>query len=93
MCLTETLVISCTISRILSQIDHQGPNWTLLTLNQTVFFRKWPKSRKMPKLGSLSATFLGKFMPNREKVIQQFLRKLPQNKQKITKFDLSDLYK
>ena len=35
MCFTETLVIACTVCEILAQIDHQGPNWTLLTLDMT----------------------------------------------------------
>ena len=34
MCFTETLVIACTVSEILSQID-QGPNCTYMTLEMT----------------------------------------------------------
>ena len=31
----KTLLIACTVSEILTQIDHQGPNWTFLTLEMT----------------------------------------------------------
>ena len=31
-CFIETLVIAYTVSEILAQIDHKGPNWTFLTL-------------------------------------------------------------
>ena len=34
-CITETLVIACTVSEILAPIDHEGPNWTFLTLKMT----------------------------------------------------------
>ena len=32
MCFIKILVIACTVSEILAQIDHKGPNWTFLTL-------------------------------------------------------------
>ena len=35
MCFLETLVIARTISEILAQRDHKGPNWTFLTLQMT----------------------------------------------------------
>ena len=35
MCLIETLVKACTISEILAQTDHKGPNWNFLTLKMT----------------------------------------------------------
>ena len=35
MCFIETLVIAHTVSDILVQIDHKGPNWTFLTLKIT----------------------------------------------------------
>ena len=31
----QTLIISCTVSEILAEIDHKGPNWTFLTLQMT----------------------------------------------------------
>ena len=34
MCFIETLLITCTVSEILAQIDHKGPNWTFLALNK-----------------------------------------------------------
>ena len=37
MCFIETLVIAHTVSDILVQIDHKGPNWTFLTLKITDF--------------------------------------------------------
>ena len=40
MCFIETLVIACTMTEILAQIDHTGSNWTFLTLNMT--FRAIP---------------------------------------------------
>ena len=30
----ETLVIVCTVSETLAQIDYKGPNWTFLTLKR-----------------------------------------------------------
>ena len=35
MCFIEILVMVHTVSEILAQIDHKGPNWTFLTLNMT----------------------------------------------------------
>ena len=31
----QTLIIGCTISEILAEIDHKGPNWTFRTLKMT----------------------------------------------------------
>ena len=33
----ETLVIACTVSQILAQLDYKGPNWNFLTLNLTFY--------------------------------------------------------
>ena len=35
MCFIQTLILQCTVSEILAQIDHKGPNWTFLTLKMT----------------------------------------------------------
>ena len=35
LCLIQTLVIACTVSEILAQIDRKGPNGTFLTLQLT----------------------------------------------------------
>ena len=35
MYLIQTLIIICTVSEILAEIDHKGPNWTFLTLKMT----------------------------------------------------------
>ena len=44
----QTLIIRCTVSEILAEIDHKGPNWTFLTLKITFrvipyhsYFRTW----------------------------------------------------
>ena len=31
----QTLIIRCTVSEILAEIDHKGPNWTFRTLKMT----------------------------------------------------------
>ena len=31
----QTFIIRCTVSEILAEIDHKGPNWTFLTLKMT----------------------------------------------------------
>ena len=31
----QTLIIRCTVSEILAEIDHKGPNWTFWTLKMT----------------------------------------------------------
>ena len=31
----QTLIIRCTVSEILAEIDHKGPNWTFQTLKMT----------------------------------------------------------
>ena len=31
----QTFIIQCTVSEILAEIDHKGPNWTFLTLKMT----------------------------------------------------------
>ena len=31
----QTFIIRCTVSEILAEIDHKGPNWTFLTLKIT----------------------------------------------------------
>ena len=31
----QTLIIGCTVSEILAEIDHKGPNWTFRTLKMT----------------------------------------------------------
>ena len=31
----QTLIIGCTVSEILAEIDHKGPNWTFQTLKIT----------------------------------------------------------
>ena len=31
----QTLIIRCTVSEILAEIDYKGPNWTFLTLKMT----------------------------------------------------------
>ena len=35
MCFIATLVIACTVSEIIDQIDHKGPNWKFLTMKMT----------------------------------------------------------
>ena len=40
MCFVQTLILRCTVSDILAQIDHKGPNLTFLTLKST--FRAIP---------------------------------------------------
>ena len=44
----HTLIILCTVSEILAEIDHWGPNWTFLTLKMTfrvipylLYFMTW----------------------------------------------------
>ena len=32
----QTLIIRCTVSEILAEIDHKGPNWTFRTLKITI---------------------------------------------------------
>ena len=32
----QTLIIRCTVSEILAEVDHKGPNWTFLTLKMTL---------------------------------------------------------
>ncbi len=34
MCFIQTLIITCTVSEILAQIDHKDPNWTFLALHK-----------------------------------------------------------
>ena len=31
----QALIIGCTVSEILAEIDHKGPNWTFRTLKMT----------------------------------------------------------
>ena len=31
----QTLITRCTVSQILAEVDHKGPNWTFLTLKMT----------------------------------------------------------
>ena len=35
MCFIQTFIIQCTVSVILAEIDHKGPNWTFLTFKMT----------------------------------------------------------
>ena len=35
MCFIQTFIIRFTVSEILVDIDHKGPNWTFLTLKMT----------------------------------------------------------
>ena len=35
MCFIQTFIIPCTVSEILAEIDHKGPNWTFLTLKMS----------------------------------------------------------
>ena len=35
MCFIQTFIIQCTVSEILPEIDHEGPNMTLVTLKMT----------------------------------------------------------
>ena len=38
----QTLIIRCTFSEILAEIDHKGPNWTFLTLKMTFYIDSIP---------------------------------------------------
>ena len=35
MYFVQTLIIRCTVCKILAEIDHKSPNWTFLTLKMT----------------------------------------------------------
>ena len=35
MCFIQTFIIQCTVSEILAEIDHKGPNRTFVTLKMT----------------------------------------------------------
>ena len=63
----QTLIIRCTVSEILAEIDRKGPNWTFLTLKMTLrviphrsYFRRRLLSQQRSYMSQ--GSFLGRAM-------------------------------